>query len=79
MKLEIGTAPDSWGVWFPSDEKQIDWARYLDEARAAGYGWTELGPFGYMPTDGPRLESWSVPLRIRTFLSGRTTPVGYHR
>jgi inosose dehydratase len=57
MKLEIGTAPDSWGVWFPSDEQQIDWPRYLDEAAAAGYRWTELGPFGYMPTDGPTLEA----------------------
>jgi inosose dehydratase len=57
MKLEIGTAPDSWGVWFPSDEKQIGWPRYLDEAAAAGYGWTELGPFGYMPTDAPTLEA----------------------
>jgi inosose dehydratase len=56
MKLEIGTAPDSWGVWFPSDGKQIDWPRYLDEAAAAGYGWTELGPFGYLPTDSATLE-----------------------
>jgi len=51
MKVEIGTGPDNWGVWFPDDPKQIPWQRYLDEVVEAGYEITELGPFGYMPTD----------------------------
>ena len=51
MNVRIGTAPDSWGVWFPSDPRQTPWGRYLDEVRAAGYEWTELGPIGYLPTD----------------------------
>jgi inosose dehydratase len=51
MNVKIGTAPDSWGVWFPSDPKQTPWHRYLDEIQAAGYEWTELGPIGYLPTD----------------------------
>jgi inosose dehydratase len=51
-KLRLGTAPDSWGVWYPGDDPlQTPWWRYLDEARAAGYKWTELGPYGYCPTD----------------------------
>ncbi len=50
MQLEIATAPNSFGVWFAEDDKQIDWRRYLDEAAAAGYRWTELGPVGYLPT-----------------------------
>ena len=29
----------------------MPWTRYLDEVQAAGYRWTELGPFGYLPTD----------------------------
>ena len=57
MQLEIATAPDSWGIWFPQDDKQVDWARYLDEAAAAGYRWTELGPVGYLPGDPQTLES----------------------
>jgi inosose dehydratase len=56
MNVKLGTAPDSWGVWFPSDHKQIPWLRYLDEAREAGYEWTELGPYGYMSTDLPTLQ-----------------------
>jgi len=51
MAIKVATAPDSWGVWFPEDEKQVNWQRYLDEVEKAGYGWTELGPWGYLPND----------------------------
>ena len=49
--LRLGTAPDSWGVWFPDDPNQVPWSTYLDEVQAAGYVFTELGPHGYLPTD----------------------------
>lgn len=51
MNITIGSAPDSWGVWFPSDPQQTPWHRFLDEIVEAGYEWTELGPYGYLPTD----------------------------
>ena len=54
--LRLGTAPDSWGVWFPDDPRQVSWSRYLDEVREAGYALTELGPFGYLPTEPARLR-----------------------
>jgi inosose dehydratase len=57
MKLVVGTAPDSWGVWFPNDPLQTPWQRYLDEVARAGYQWTELGPYGYLPTDPATLSS----------------------
>lgn len=56
MQVSIGTAPDNWGVWFPSDAKQIPWSRFLDEVQQAGYEWIELGPYGYLPTDAPTLQ-----------------------
>ena len=56
MKLTIGTAPDSWGVWFPDDPKQTPWHRFLDEVVEAGYEWIELGPYGYLPTDLSALQ-----------------------
>jgi inosose dehydratase len=56
MNIAIGSAPDSWGVWFPSDPKQTPWHRYLDEVVQAGYEWTELGPYGYLPSDLPTLR-----------------------
>ena len=56
MNITIGSAPDSWGVWFPSDPQQTPWHRFLDEMVDAGYEWTELGPYGYLPTDLPTLR-----------------------
>lgn len=57
MDIKIGSAPDSWGVWFPSDPKQTPWNRFMDEIAEAGYEWTELGPYGYLPTDLTQLRS----------------------
>jgi len=56
MNVKIGTAPAAWGVNFPNDSKQTPWSRYLDEAAEAGYEWTELGPYGYLPTSLPTLR-----------------------
>ena len=60
MRVTLGSAPDSWGVWFPEDPHQTPALRFLDEVSAAGYRWIELGPYGYLPTDpeklGPELE-----------------------
>jgi inosose dehydratase len=52
----LGSAPDSWGVWFASDPQQPPWERFLDELVAAGYEWFELGPYGYLPTDPHQLQ-----------------------
>ncbi len=51
MNIQVGICPDSWGVWFPNDPKQLPWQRCLDETAEAGYAWFELGPYGYLPTD----------------------------
>jgi len=56
MPIKIGSAPAAWGVNFPSDPHQTPWSRYLDEVAEAGYEWTELGPYGYLPTDRVTLE-----------------------
>ncbi|WP_432522610.1 sugar phosphate isomerase/epimerase family protein [Kineococcus sp. SYSU DK006] len=55
-RITIGTAPDSWGVWFADDPLQTPWTRFLDEVVEAGYAWIELGPYGYLPTDAQRLS-----------------------
>ncbi len=56
MAVQLGTAPDSWGVWHPSDPKQTPWHRFMDEAVQAGYTRIELGPYGYLPTDPATLR-----------------------
>jgi inosose dehydratase len=55
-KVKVGSAPDSWGVWFADDPQQTPWERFLDEVAAAGYTRIELGPYGYLPTDPSRLK-----------------------
>jgi inosose dehydratase len=54
--IRIGTAPDSWGVWFPSDPAQLPAEQFLREVVDAGYRWIELGPYGYLPTDPAQLQ-----------------------
>ena len=77
-KLHLGTAPDSWGVWNPgSDPLQTPWQRYLDEVQAAGYKYSELGPFGYLPTD-PGIIRDEYARRGLT-LSGGTVFVALHK
>ena len=55
-RLRLGTAPDSWGVWFPQDPHQVGWKQYLDDVANAGYIWTELGPQGFLPQDPQQLR-----------------------
>ena len=76
-KLILGSAPDSWGVWFPEDEHQLPYRRFLDELVEAGYDWLELGPYGYLPTDPEQLadEVGSRGLRV----SGGTVFGALHR
>lgn len=57
MTIKIGTAPDSWGVWFPQNDKQTPWERCMDEMQQAGYEYVELGPWGYFPTDYETLKA----------------------
>lgn len=54
-RIRVGSAPDSWGVWFPDDPQQVPWQRFLDEVSSCGYEWIELGPHGYLPTDPSQL------------------------
>ncbi|QTG79620.1 sugar phosphate isomerase/epimerase family protein [Arthrobacter crystallopoietes] len=76
-KLIIGTAPDSWGVWFPNDPKQTPWERFLDEVAESGYKWIELGPYGYLPTDPSRLAD---ELKARDLkVSAGTVFTAFHR
>jgi inosose dehydratase len=75
--IRLGTAPDSWGVWFPDDAQQVPWEQFLDEAAAAGYEWIELGPYGYLPTDPARLGDELGKRGLR--LSGGAVFAGLHR
>jgi inosose dehydratase len=57
--LKIGNAPCSWGVIERTfeDERSYDYARVIDEMQATGFEGTELGDWGFMPTDPAELEA----------------------
>lgn len=76
-RVRLGSAPDSWGVWFPDDPQQMPWSRFLDELVAAGYHWLELGPYGYLPTDPSQLADELAARGLE--LSGGTVAGALHR
>jgi hypothetical protein len=43
--IYLGSAPDSWRVWFHEDHQTV-WERFLDELAGAIYKWLALGPSG---------------------------------
>lgn len=76
-RIRVGSAPDSWGVWFPDDPQQVPWHRFLDEVTEAGYPWIELGPYGYLPTDPARLRDELDRRQLR--VSAGTVFTALHR
>ncbi|GGT16510.1 hypothetical protein GCM10010271_19240 [Streptomyces kurssanovii] len=76
-RIRVGSAPDSWGVWFPDDPRQVPWQRFLDEVSGAGYEWIELGPYGYLPTDPARLAEETRRRGLK--VSAGTVFTGLHR
>jgi inosose dehydratase len=53
--IKLANAPVSWGVDYADDPKNPAWQTVMNEISEAGYTHTELGPFGYYPTDPSRL------------------------
>jgi inosose dehydratase len=76
-RLRLGTAPDSWGVWFASDPHQVTWDVYLDEIARVGYVHTELGPQGFLPQDTEQLKD-ELAKRDLTVCGG-TVFAGLHK
>ena len=56
MKVRIATAPVSWGVLMKDTPNVPPYSQVLDEIQEAGYVGTELGPYGYLPFDVPKLR-----------------------
>ncbi|MEK6320848.1 MAG: TIM barrel protein [Acidobacteriota bacterium] len=56
MRIKIGTAPVSWGIMEVEGwNGQAAYGKMLDEMAEAGYEGTELGPYGYLPSESERL------------------------
>src|SRR5215475_10123993 len=67
QRFLFACAPDSWGVLdYPGPSWNQSYEKMLDEMVEAGYTGTELGPFGFFPTDPevlrPQLEKRRLEL-----------------
>ncbi len=74
-KLLVGNAPCSWGTLEFAETKgeEIGFERMLDELAETGYTGTELGDWGYMPTEPEALRSELQ--RRRLVMLGAFVPV----
>jgi inosose dehydratase len=76
----FASAPDSWGVLdYPGPSWEQPYESMLDEMVAAGYTGSELGPYGYFPTDPqilqPQLEKRRLKL-LASFVPVKMTDPG---
>ena len=76
--IRIANAPCSWGVLeFDLPGKALGYGQVLDEIKATGYAGTELGDWGFMPTDPAVLRD---ELKARELLLlGAFVPVDFSR
>lgn len=73
--MRVGNAPCSWGTLEFEEAKatQIGYSRMLDELVETGYTGTELGDWGYMPTDPKVL--WAELQKRNLVMLGAFVPV----
>lgn len=74
--IHVANAPCSWGVLeFAGAVEPADYRTVLDEIRATGYEGTELGDWGFMPTEPPRLRSELAHRQLE--LLGAFVPIAF--
>ena len=75
--VRIANAPCSWGVIEGIEGETGGYVRVIDEMQATGYAGTELGDWGFMPTDpdalGAELDARGLALLGSGSASGCTT------
>lgn len=75
-RFRLGTAPVSWGVAGPDWGPRPPVERVLSEMAQAGYEGTELGPWGFMPTEAKPLGE--LLARYNLALASAFCPVNLH-
>lgn len=57
-EIRLAAAPVSWGITeVAAEAPRLPWHQVMDEIAQAGYAATELGPYGYYPTDPRELRA----------------------
>lgn len=66
--MQLANAPVSWGVYW-AEGAPVTAGEYLDDVAAAGFSGTELGPYGFLPTDPGALRE-ALAARGLTLIGG---------
>jgi inosose dehydratase len=79
-RFQFASAPDSWGVLdYPGPSWNQSYEKMLDEMVEGGYTGSELGPYGFFPTDAailkPQLEKRKLKL-LASFVPVKMTDPG---
>ena len=82
-RFQFASAPDSWGVLdYPGPSWEQPYEKMLDEMVEAGYTGSELGPYGFFPTDPkilqPQLEKRKLKLLASFVPVKMTDPEASH-
>ena len=79
--IQIANAPCSWGVIENTEGERKTYLDVINEMSAAGYVGTELGDWGFMPTDPtvliPELESRNLQM-LGSWVTVRLYDAAYH-
>ena len=76
-RFKFASAPDSWGVLdYPGPSWNQSYEEMLDEMVEAGYKGTELGPYGFFPTDAAVLKPQLDRRHLKLLASFVPVPLG---
>lgn len=77
MRIEIATAPCSWGVFYADGRtSNTPYPVFLSQASEAGYKKIELGPDGYLPQDIVKLKGELEKYKLGVCAGTATIPFG---
>lgn len=79
--IKVANAPCSWGVIENTAGERHTWVQVIDEMAATGYAGTELGDWGFMPTDPDALRAELAQRRLKllaSWVSVRLYDPAYH-
>ncbi|MFT5195211.1 MAG: inosose dehydratase [Cellvibrionaceae bacterium] len=80
--IQVANAPCSWGVIENTEGERKTYLDVINEMSAAGYAGTELGDWGFMPTDPkilvPQLEERNLQM-LGSWVTARLYDSAYHQ
>ena len=80
--IRVANAPCSWGVIENTPGERSGYGRFLDELQETGYVGTELGDWGFMPTDSVKLAAELAARNLSllaSWVSVRLYDADYHQ